>query len=443
MNRRLALTVGLGLLASAHVALAQEVQIGYQGLPQKAAGESATGINVAEGMLLHVGAGAEAGYDSNVFYGNSSAGGVTSSGILRTTAFAELTNSSRTTGTPAGLSFDVRGGLTYRRYTSDDPNVVRYRDAFQPAAGLSLGYGTGRLSFQLTDSFIRLEDPPYAKSTAGPLARDSNLAAAEMRYAPGGGRINTLLRYSNIVDIFESSQFSYASSVTHQLLLDVSWKWLPKTAVFVQGNISYVTYLESMTPKVSSYPLHVIGGLRGLITPKLSLNVSVGYSNAFYASGATTSGIWGSTFFEAQGTMTPTPTSRVVLGYHHDFANSVISSFSYDDSVYASYVQQLGGRLAFDLSGRYSHRQYEQLLFDPTPGASRADNSISVGATLDYFIRNWIYAGVGYSLAANISDYHLPDTMVTDPATGAVTRIPGASVDYTKHQVFARLGVTY
>ncbi|MDB4982017.1 MAG: hypothetical protein JWM82_2769, partial [Myxococcales bacterium] len=216
----------------------------------------------------------------------------------------------------------------------------------------------------------------------------------------------------------------------------------PKTAVFVQGNISYVTYLESITPKAASYPLHVIGGIRGLITPKLSLNVSVGYANAFYSSGASTSGFGGSTFFEAQGTLTPTPTSRVVLGYHHDFANSVISSYYYDDSVYASYVQQLGGRLAFDLSGRYSHRQYEGLLFD-APGTARADNAISVGATLDYFIRNWIYAGVGYALSANISDYHLPNMIVVDPVTMAMTSVPGASVEYTKHQVFARLGVTY
>src|SRR5258708_26337777 len=160
MNRRLALMVGLGVLASARIGVAQDLVIGYQGLPQKASGESATGINVAEGMLLHVGAGAEAGYDSNVFYGSPQSATV-GSGIIRTTGYAELTNSSRTGGAPSGLSFDLRGGLTYRRYTSDNPGVVKYRDAFQPVAGLSLGYGAGRLSFQLTDPFNRTQDPPH------------------------------------------------------------------------------------------------------------------------------------------------------------------------------------------------------------------------------------------------------------------------------------------
>ena len=73
MNRRLALwTVLLTTMAGSPLAFAQqgqgEVTIGYQGLPYKATGESRTGIQLSESVLMHVGAGAEAGYDSNVFY---------------------------------------------------------------------------------------------------------------------------------------------------------------------------------------------------------------------------------------------------------------------------------------------------------------------------------------------------------------------------------------
>ena len=65
---------------------------------------------------------------------------------------------------------------------------------------------------------------------------------------------------------------------------------------------------------------------------------------------------------------------------------------------------------------------------------SRADNVIVVGATLDYFIRNWAYCGVGYSMIGDLSGYHEPGP--GGPGTGA-------AVDYVKHQVFARLGITY
>jgi hypothetical protein len=119
--------------------------------------------------------------------------------------------------------------------------------------------------------------------------------------------------------------------------------------------------------------------------------------------------------------------NRLTVGYHQDFSNSVISNFYYQYSVYASYVQQLAGRLSVDVSGRVSHLDYEGLLFDSTH--SRSDNTVSVGATLDYFFRSWIYAGVGYALTSNFSDYVLPGT--------------GTHVDYVKNQVFARLGVTY
>ena len=141
MKRRLVLTLAICALLSARRAAAQEVAIGYQGLPYKASGESKTGINLGEGLLLHVGAGAEAGWDSNVFYANSADPlGVKSSAILRLSTFAELTNASRAAvAVQPGLSYDVRAGLTYRRYTSSDPAIVPYRDAWMPSAGLSLG----------------------------------------------------------------------------------------------------------------------------------------------------------------------------------------------------------------------------------------------------------------------------------------------------------------
>ncbi|HEX4406472.1 MAG TPA: hypothetical protein VH560_16650 [Polyangia bacterium] len=439
--------------AAAQVIASQgEVQIGYQGLPYKSTGERSTGINVAEGMLLHVGAGVEAGYDSNVFYGSSSdPGGVISSGIIRVTTFGELTNATRDVVGEARPSvvYSLRAGLVYRLYTSDNVDVEKYRSAFMPSAGLGLGTTSGHWAFQLTDSFIRMEDPPYAGITgssagATPITRDSNLASVQAQWSPGGGRISGTLRYNNTIDVFEQdSGFSYASSLTNQLVLDVSWKWLPKTALFFQANQSWITYLND-TPsadmaadlsdgkKSSSYPLRLFIGLRGLITQKISAAISLGYINGFYSAGSTNTGIWGSTYADAQVSYSPSLLNRFTVGYHQDIVNSVISNFYYESAGYASYVQQLAGRVALDLSARLSHRIYEGLIFDPTQ--SRTDNTITAGATLDYFIRNWAYAGVGYSLLANLSDYHLP---------GVGGEGTGGAVDYTKNQVFLRLGITY
>jgi hypothetical protein len=447
MNRRLALFIAAFALLSARRAAAQleSTSVGYAGLPRAAgaATESPTGINLAEGVLMHVGVGAEAGYDTNVFYGSSSVpGAVIGSAILRTTGYGEITNANRSGQGVPGLSYDVRAGLTYRHYFSNDANVKRFANAFMPSAGVSFGTNAGPWSFGLSDTFLRQEDPPYATTgasvtSASPIARDNNLATVQAQWSPGGGRITGTLRYTNSLDIFEQgSNYSFANSVSHTFTLDVSWKWLPKTALFVQGNQGYVSYLSTDTNgKVPSYPLRVIAGLRGLVTPRVTAIVALGYVNAFYSSGATTSGFLGSTYVDLQGILTPTLLSRITLGYHQDFQNSVISNFYYQYSLYASWVQEIAGRLAFNLSGRYSHLTYEGLLFDNT-GQSRTDNTVIGGASLDYFIRNWIYAGVGYAITANLSDYHLPDPMTGMPN-------PNAPVDYVKQQVFARLGLTY
>ncbi|HXU07192.1 MAG TPA: hypothetical protein VN903_39835, partial [Polyangia bacterium] len=73
-------------------------------------------------------------------------------------------------------------------------------------------------------------------------------------------------------------------------------------------------------------------------------------------------------------------------------------------------------------------KDYQGLLSN-AGATARLDNFFQVGATLDYFVRNWMYAGLGYSLLLN--DANL--TGAADPN----------SADYTKHQMFVRLGVTY
>jgi len=427
MNRRLALLMGLtALLVGRAAAAQQEVTIGYQGLPYKSTGESNTGIQVSDGVLLHAGVGVEAGYDTNVFYASTNPQG---SSIIRVMPYAELTNATRTGAASQILNFDARAGLQYRHYGSTDANVQKYSDAWMPNAGLSLSLGGGQLGFGVADVFVRVEDPPYESQLGVPVGgsvpliiRNNNQASAELRWTPGGGRLVSTLRFTNMIDYY-TGQYAYANAMTNTLMLDAAWKWLPKTAIFVNVQQSFVDYLNDLNPnKVSSYPLRATVGLRGLLTEKTSAVLSLGYVNGFYSEGSSTAGFWGSTFAELALTVRPTQLSRFVLGARHDFLNAVISNFAYEETVYASYVQQIAARLALDLSGRYAYLDYQGNFVDATQ-VGRVDNFFQVGATLDYFMRNWVYLGVGYSLLDNSSNFSVNN--------------------YLKQQVFARLGVTY
>jgi hypothetical protein len=432
MNRRLAVSIGLGALLAGRIASAQvteEVTIGYQGLPYKSTGESNTGIQISDGVLLHTGLGVEFGYDSNVFYSHTDQIG---SSILRVMPYLELTNATRTGPVSKEVTFDARAGLQYRHYGNSAVSST-YTDSWNPNAGLTLGLGGAQFGFALADVFARIEDAPYASqgNTAGapPIQRTNNQASIEGRWSPGGGRLTSTLRFTNMVNIYDNNgagAYNYANALTNTLMLDVSWKWLPKTAIFLNAQQSIVTYLNTGQANANqiydSYPLYITAGLRGLLTEKTSAVLTLGYVNGFYSNGTSTGGFLGSTYLDLAFTARLTQLSRAVLGFRHDFVNAVISNFAYEETAYASYVQQIAGRLALDLSGRYAYYSYQGQTGDPAQ-QGRTDNFVQAGVTLDYFLRNWAYLGAGYSLL--------------------VTQSNIAINDYVKNQVFARLGITY
>lgn len=401
-------------------------------------GASETGVNLSESVLLHVGMSAEAGYDSNVFYERSNP---RDSAVLRLTPFVEITNAARGGGIPGGAFYDLSATLLYREYLSGDSNTQAQR-AFNPAVSGLLEFGTNRaLTLTISDSFVRIEEPPYGY-TAGIITRDTNLGALQLRYSPGGGRFTGTVRYSNILDYFESDDLKYANSMSHEAVFDVAWKWLPKTALYVQYAQGFVTYLNKDSDpsptgrKLDSFPLRALAGLRGLVTEKLSFSLGVGYNNAFYESGGKNPSGWGNFAAAVEGTYRPTLLTSMTLGYRHEFRNSpVVGNFYNVDGVYAGIRQALGSRIALQAFGRFENRRYDlsALVINGTPTtvSDRSDNMLQAGLSLDVFIRSWFYAGASYLFTYNKSNK-------ADEA-GANS----AGLDFNKSMVLARLGVTY
>jgi hypothetical protein len=166
-----------------------------------------------------------------------------------------------------------------------------------------------------------------------------------------------------------------------------------------------------------------------LITEKTSVALAAGYQNAFYSSGASTGGFLGSTTLAGELVVLPLVSTRLALGAHHDFQNSVIGNFYYDDGVYLSLAQQTAVGIVAQVWGSYDYRRYNGV--SALGGMDeRKDNVVQAGAMFDYYLKSWAYAGLSYSLNLNRSDYQAMNSSLS-----------GAT--YTKHQVFARLGITY
>jgi hypothetical protein len=409
-----------------------DAAIGYQSLPAKSPRSSETGTQLTDSLLLHAGVGAETGYDSNVFYANTNP---QASPILRVLPYLELTNASRAGVAPDATYFDLSTALVYREYLSTDPSIRQER-AFMPTAAGTLELNANQqLSVGFGESFSRVEDPPYASQIPsqglGLIDRDTNQFQAHLRWAPGGGRLQSTVSYVNTIDIFENDNLSAANSMTHQGALDVAWRWLPKTAIFASLQQGYVSYFNP--GKSSSYPLHALLGLRGLITERVQATVAAGYANGFYSVVAGPSGLRGNLTATADVVFRPTVLTTIGGGYRHDFQNAVLGNFYYLDAVYLNVGQSIAGRFGLGGSARYESRSYSGIPVTPAVpgGATRHDDYWQVGANLDYHFHSWSYAGLAYSLMANLSDW--VQTNANNPPTP----------QYVKQLFFARVGVSY
>ena len=132
--------------------------------------------------------GAEAGYDSNVFYGETNVKG---SAIVRVVPFVELTNQTRMGAVPSGASFDIGAALAYREYLSNDP-LIREQRAFMPT-----GYGDPEFGGARVRALAgRLKPSPEPRTCLTSLTARTWAITRDQcgfglfagRWMPGGGR---------------------------------------------------------------------------------------------------------------------------------------------------------------------------------------------------------------------------------------------------------------
>jgi hypothetical protein len=335
--------------------------------------------------------------------------------------------------------YDLQATLQYRHLFSDDARIdaSNIRDTFSPSISGLLDFSSNqRLGLIVSDSFNRSEEAPYTPGSSE-IIRNSNLAAAQVHWAPGGGRIQGTLRYSNQVDLYEGD-YHLDRNMDNEAMLDISWRWFPKTALYVNVAQGFIRYLDDSQSNRDSNPLRAKAGIRGLVTEKLSAGVSAGYGNGFYRDGTNPQG-FGTLSLGADTVWRPTFLTTISLAYRHDFQNSIISHYYNVDSLHLAVRHAIENRVIVSAFGHYENRRYDSAArFDPAmplanTGPTRTDNATGAGLAADYYVKYWAYAGFGYNLVANSSN-----AAFLDPSSGQTV-----SADFVKQQVFARVGLTY
>ncbi len=409
-------------LTSAHPAWAQFIApIRYNEGP---------GIKISDSLVFHPGISIAGHFDSNPLQKPTD---VTASGFLRILAHLDLatlspqrrTNGDGTVSQARNVEFRLKTAVSFREYLSGNENVKEMR-ALELDAGLMLTlFPQSLFSVDISDDFARTVQPRYGE-IADSIARDSNRATLKLKLTPGGGRLQFALSYSNNLDAFEDSEFKSSNKMFHEIALAAKWKILPKTAIQLDVSEQIYDYYNGLTlGKASSTPLRIYFGLLGLITPSLSILAKIGYGNAFYQNNAPS---YNSVLGVFELGYQFGPFAKFKLGYEHLFQDAMLASYYTDELVYLGYDHTIATRFILFARGEYRFRKYNGIpaSFGLT---ETSQNLVGLSLGADYQIKDWIYVGLGY------------DLQLQNRSGGGAANV--YAPNFTKHQVFAKVGVSY
>jgi hypothetical protein len=389
------------------------------------------GIRLGDTFRLRLSMGVGFSYDSNLFY---EAQNTTSAFSLNLMPSIRLTNEPRLG--PRQITFELYGGLGYIEYLTSNKTVQDHRQ-FNVNAGVVAGFfNLNPYNFSLFDNYVRTTQPAYTISSPN-LNRDTNEVGTRINLSPGGGRLTFNVGYLFGIDYFEIDTLKDYDLQYHRFDLRASWRFLPKTALYLAANEIIYHYPHPGTSQhPDSFPLRIDAGIQGLITAKLTVNAWIGYGNGFYQWPATVMGAHPNPNSVIGGlslSWKPTLLSTGTVGYQHDFQNSLLGAYYDEDMVYVSWTQlvwKFTGFIRFQYTNeRFSGVQMIQATTDGT------DNLIVLNTRVDYPFKDWLIASLGYDLLVNKSNR----TLVTMGATAPGT-VP---VDYLKNVVYLSLTFQY
>ncbi len=404
-------------------AFAQSAAAGEMGSPAGPVPTQGRGIRLGEPLVLHLGFAVEFDYDTNVFYENGNTQG---SFEMRLSPSFELTNRPR--GANRAVQFSLSAGMTYTEFLTSDANLQRLRQ-FGVNAGLAVSFFSYRpYNVSVFDNFTRTTQPPYVRTSMN-FDRDTNQLGMRLSLSPGGGRLTFLIGYIFGIDFFEPSVLQDFNVLSHRFDLRASWKFFPKTALYVAAAESIYQYQNHVNfNHPDSYPLQVTVGMQGLITPKLTANAWVGYGNGFYVTGPSPNTAIGGLALSWK----PTLLSNGGIGYEHSFQNSLLGSYYDLDLVYITWTQ-LVWRFTGFVRLAYANERFAGIQATQATTPNRTDNYLTMNTRVDYPFKDWLFGSVGYDLYYNNSNGQI---MLGAP----VGTVP---VDFLKHVVYVRLSLLY
>lgn len=384
-------------------------------------------------LELHPGVGAEVGYDSNVFFEDSDGPRDPQGSVLFRISphifLSTLTQAREQEGEARGEGnsnpmFEFKAGLSSQIYffLADE---ARHNVGVNGDFDLTIN-PKGRFGIRIFDHFTRTIRPFTGRSDERRLnyGQNSNVAGMMLNGRSRGGVIQANVGYSFRLAVFDQQDFRYANQFGHQISADTHYRFLPNTSLFWDMTADLANYYNDGTADPltlsDNWRLRTRVGLNGVITPKLSATVAIGYTSMFVEDPLFDD--FDSVIAHAGLKLRLTPTTTLGFGYEREAQASIVGLYRIQDRGYLDFQWLLGRSFLLAFNTWVGYVQFGTIVdADGTVLGNRDDVFVSARLFGEYRFTEWLAlnATVGYFGDFTDFDYQIDDGMggaIVDPA---------------------------
>lgn len=333
------------------------------------------------------------------------------------------------------LAVSMGAAVEYLVYAGLKSKTASSLNRLQAEADLDLGVLRGSVvSFDLGDHFTRSNQTTDVGLVVGTLSL-FNDARAAMTVAPGGGSLTISPGYHLQLEAFSplasvtgaatpTIDYGARNYLQHRITLENRWRFLPKTAVLLDGEYDIRDYGNAAGGTNISF-FRAQTGISGLLTPHVAVVARAGYTRDLTLNSFGAAAIIG----QLEGSYLPSETSLIRLGVLRTFEPVSLPYVSYEDD--RAYLE--GRLLAVSRLTLHAFTSLDYLGFKSAQATGRNDLQVQAGVGADIEVTRWFNIGVGDALSVRTSD--LKAQQPGGP--------PVAGLNLTSDQVFLRLTVVY
>jgi len=231
------------------------------------------------------------------------------------------------------------------------------------------------------------------------------------------GYSNKIEDYFDKAKIYGELTYADRDSMSHIFDMQVLYNIAPKTTLILETDLGMIDY----TSKLSSDSFYVepLIGVQGKITNKIVANLRGGYRYQNYKKSDLVINTDYSSFVVRGGVdFTPTKDDLVNVVVERNSYESTYKNMNYYSGTFTklSYTHNFGKDLSITPYGSYEINDYPKETTESGATKYRCDQLFDVGATAQYFMKEWISFEGGYTYkgkSSNFSEFDYGDNRVT------------------------------